>query len=117
MQILLILHGALTRFYLREGINNGIIKTNPLKGSIAAISVGLIAGEQILDLCYDEDSRADLDFNIVMTGNGDIVEVQGTAEGEPFSKGIMQDLVELAEIGINHHLTAQKTAIAQLQIK
>jgi ribonuclease PH len=105
---------ALYQAFLRM-VHNGIIKTNPLKVSIAAISVGLIAGEQILDLCYDEDSRADLDFNIVMTEKGDIVEVQGTAEGEPFSKNIMQDLIELAEIGVSHHFAAQMAAVSELQ--
>jgi ribonuclease PH len=72
---------------------------NPLTGSVAAVSVGIIGGEPRLDLPYEEDVRAETDMNVVMTGDGRFVEVQGTAEGEPFDRGLLDALLVLAEKG------------------
>ena len=81
---------------------------------MAAISVGLVDNELALDLCYDEDSRAEVDFNVVMTDAGEFVEVQGTAEGSPFSRDAMDDLLSLAGRGIQYHFEAQQAAIKSL---
>jgi ribonuclease PH len=78
----------------------GILKHSPLIDSVAAISVGLVDDDALLDLCYEEDARADVDANVVMTGSGDFVEIQATAEGRPYSGDEMQELLRLAEAGI-----------------
>ena len=78
----------------------GLIKALPIKDYLAAISVGIVDGKPMLDLCYTEDSTAEVDMNLVMTGRGKIVEVQGTAEGEPFSKAELGKLLALGEKGI-----------------
>ena len=95
-------------------VNAGIIRSIPLKGAVAAISVGLVDNESILDLCYDEDSRAEVDFNVVMTNTGEFVELQATAEGSPFSRNAMDDLLALAGTGIQYHFEAQQKAIKSL---
>lgn len=77
-----------------------VLTASPLLAPVAAVSVGMINGETRLDLNYEEDSRADVDFNVVMNGAGDFIEVQGTAEGKPFSTADMNDLLKLAERGI-----------------
>lgn len=79
----------------------GSIPSNPVKDSVAAVSVGIVHGEHLLDLDYDEDSVAEVDMNIVMTGRGRIVEVQATAEGEPFSLAAMNQLIRLGQKGIS----------------
>jgi ribonuclease PH len=71
----------------------------PLTGSVAAVSVGVVDGSALLDLCYEEDVRAETDMNVVMTGDGRFVEVQGTAEGEPFDRALLDQLLELAGAG------------------
>jgi ribonuclease PH len=76
-----------------------MIKTNPLVGSVAAVSVGVVDGEPRLDLCYEEDVAAETDMNVVCTGDGRFVEVQGTAEGEPFDRGQLDTLLDLAVAG------------------
>jgi len=81
-------------------IKSGVLQTSPLVTPVAAVSVGMVGGEPRLDLCYEEDSHADVDFNVVMTGTGEFIEVQGTAEGKPFSAATMTDLLALAESGI-----------------
>lgn len=78
----------------------GILKNSPLIDSVAATSVGIVDDEALLDLCYEEDARAEVDMNVVMTGSGDFVEVQATAEGRPFAGEEMQELLRLAEVGI-----------------
>ena len=88
-----------------------IINESPLKDSLAAVSVGIYKGLPILDLDYIEDSGCDTDMNIVMTGNGGIVEIQGTAEGEPFSRNAMNSMLSLAEIGISKLLSIQKSVL------
>ena len=82
--------------YLR---GRGALKGEPLKGSVAAISVGVVDGLAVLDLPYEEDSAAEVDMNIVMTGDGRLIEVQGTAEGEPFDRAVMDQLLDLGAVG------------------
>jgi ribonuclease PH len=91
--------------------NMGVISSIPLKYAVAATSVGVINNDMLLDLCYDEDSRAGVDFNVVMTSKGEFVEVQGTAEGKTFSKQTLNDLIALAEKGIQQLFQAQQEAI------
>ena len=91
--------------------NMGIISTIPLKAAVAATSVGIINTDMMLDLCYDEDSHAAVDFNVVMTSKGEFVEIQGTAEGRPFSKQTVNDLMALAEKGIQQLFQAQQEAL------
>ncbi len=88
----------------------GILKALPLADTVAATSVGLVDSRALLDLSYDEDSRAEVDMNVVMTGGGKFVEVQATAEGRAFSGGEMQDLLALAAAGIRR-LTEQQRAL------
>jgi ribonuclease PH len=93
----------------------GVLKLIPLRNAIAATSVGVVLGEKLLDLCYEEDSRAGVDFNVVMTDEGKFVEIQGTAEGKPFSKDTVDELMSLAEAGIKRLFAAQKAAIGTLR--
>jgi ribonuclease PH len=88
-----------------------ILKEIPVSDYVAAVSVGMLKGKPILDLDYDEDSNADVDMNIVMTGSGKFIEVQGTAEREPFSKHDMDELLLLAKDGIDKIMAAQKKAL------
>jgi ribonuclease PH len=80
---------------------------------VAAVSVGLVDGEVRLDLCYDEDAGAEVDFNVVMTGEGALVEVQGTAEGAPFSRGDLDALLDLAAAGIADLTAIQRAALGR----
>ncbi len=93
---------------LRQLVRYGALKTMPLRDFVAATSVGLVAGVPMLDLCYEEDSRADVDMNVVMTGAGRFVEVQATAEHVPFDDAQMASLVELARTGISELIELQK---------
>jgi ribonuclease PH len=86
----------------------GTVKPGVLVDSVAAVSVGVVAGEPVLDLSYEEDVGAEVDCNVVMTGAGALVEVQGTAEGEPFSRGDLNALLDLAESGIAHLTKVQR---------
>ena len=90
-------------------LEKGILKQNPIKHSIAAISVGIYKDTPILDLDYPEDSTAETDMNVVMDENGRYIEIQGTAEGEPFSSGHLGELLDLAKLGIDELITAQKS--------
>ncbi len=83
----------------------------PIRDSVAAVSVGIVGGQPLLDLCYTEDSRADVDMNVVLTGKGQLVEVQGTAEHTPFTRKQLNDLVDLAERGIEKLRDAQQQAL------
>jgi len=94
--------------YLRK---NNMVKSNPLKCMVAAISVGIYRGEAVADLDYPEDSEADTDMNVVMTDTGKIIEIQGTAEAEPFSFEEMNDMVELAKHAIRELNDQQKEAL------
>jgi len=88
--------------------NMGVISSIPLKSAVAATSVGIVNGYMMLDLCYDEDCQAMVDFNVVMTSQGEFVEVQGTAEGKPFSREAINDLLSLAEKGIQQLFQIQQ---------
>src|SRR5205814_1326094 len=88
----------------------GAIKTNPLRDSVAAISVGIVGGVAMLDLCYEEDARADVDMNVVMTGSGKFVEVQATAEHTPFDDAQQAEMIAFARVGIEHLTRLQKEA-------
>jgi ribonuclease PH len=90
-------------------LKQGLLKGQPVQTAVAAISVGVVDGVPLLDLNYAEDSRAQVDFNVVMTGRGEFVEVQGTAEGRPFSREALDGLLNLAEQGIRQLLAVQKS--------
>lgn len=93
----------------------GVIPAIPLKSAVAATSVGISHGNMLLDLCYDEDSSAEVDFNVVMTSEGKFVEVQGTAEAKPFTKETMDSLLSLAERGIRQLFAAQQLALKEIK--
>jgi ribonuclease PH len=93
-------------------MQKGLVKENPLKDAVAAISVGIYQGTPVLDLDYPEDSDCDTDMNVVMLGSGHFVEVQGTAEGHPFSREEMDTLLELAKHGIAQLVEKQRAALA-----
>jgi ribonuclease PH len=103
---------------LREAVaawlTKGILVGDPIKDSVAAVSVGIIDGKVLLDLSYEEDSRADVDMNFVMTGSGKFVEVQGTAESAPFTGKQMERMTEIAQEGIRELLKAQKKILASI---
>ncbi|NLT20420.1 MAG: ribonuclease PH [Syntrophomonadaceae bacterium] len=92
----------------------GILESIPLNDYVAAISVGILDGVPILDLEYVEDSQADVDMNVVMTGKGKFVEIQGTAENEPFDRNQLDALLQLAEKGIQELITLQKSVLGEL---
>ncbi|MGH1485246.1 MAG: ribonuclease PH [Cellvibrionaceae bacterium] len=94
-------------------VANGKITQSPLKRMIASVSVGIYQGEVVLDLDYPEDSSADTDMNIIMADDGGIIEIQGTAEGEPFSESEFSQMMDLAKQGINELNTLQKDALSQ----
>lgn len=96
---------------LKFAVRNGLIQKSPLKDYLAAVSVGVVRGIPMVDLCYSEDSVAEVDMNVVMTGNGRFVEIQGTAEGVPFSKDTLTMLIDLAEKGINSLIQIQERYI------
>ena len=89
---------------------SGVIAENPLLEQLAAISVGVVDGRLLLDLCYDEDSRAETDMNVVMTGTGGLIEIQGTAEGRPFTREQAIGLLDMAAGGIDT-LIAEQSAV------
>ncbi len=93
-------------------LKSGKISESPLKDSVAAISVGVYQGAPVLDLDYIEDSDCDTDMNVVMTGNGGFVEIQGTAEGEPFERDAMNAMLDLAAHGINQLTSKQKEVLS-----
>lgn len=88
---------------------------NPFKELIAAVSVGIIDGVPMLDLCYEEDSNAEVDMNVVMTESGKLVEVQGTAEGAPFSRSKLNELIDLAECGLKQIFSYQREILEKIQ--
>jgi ribonuclease PH len=91
----------------------GTVSADPLRDFVAAVSVGVVGGEPVLDLDYDEDSGCETDMNVVMTGAGRFVEVQGTAEGAPFSRDEMSRMLDLAAKGIAELVAAQRAALAE----
>ena len=90
---------------------DGLIESLPIRDFVAATSVGVFNGEHILDLCYDEDSRAEVDMNIVMTASGEFIEIQGTAEHRPFNKAQMDKLLALAKKGIEDLICLQRDSL------
>lgn len=88
-----------------------LIRTNPIQDTLAAVSVGKVQGHAVLDLAYEEDSQADVDMNIVMTGAGKFVEIQGTAEETPFDRADLDAFLQLAEKGIRALMEVQKSAV------
>ena len=94
-------------------VASGKLAASPIRDQVAAISVGIHQGQAVLDLDYPEDSDCDTDMNVIMTGSGGIVEIQGTAEGEPFTRSQMNQLVDLAENGIRQLLERQKDAVTR----
>jgi ribonuclease PH len=91
-----------------------VLKTIPLSDYVAAISVGIVDGEALLDLAYEDDSRADVDMNIVKTGDGRFIEVQGTAEGTPFGRDALTLLLDLADVGIRQLIDKQRAIVGHL---
>lgn len=92
-------------------LKDGIISESPIRDHVAAVSVGVVKGTPCLDLCYVEDSAADVDMNVIMTGSGKFIEVQGTAEREPFDDAAMKKLLALAKSGIRDLVLLQKKAL------
>jgi ribonuclease PH len=105
--------GAYVAFVLacRRLHNAGSVPRSPVAGEVAAVSVGIVSGAALLDLKYDEDSRAEVDMNVVGTGDGRFIELQGTAEGEPFSREQMDELLLLANAGLAELFAAQRAAL------
>jgi ribonuclease PH len=92
--------------------NNRMIRRNPMEEPIAAVSVGIVNGVELLDLCYEEDSQAQVDMNVIMTASGKFVEVQGTGEARPFGADELGRLLKLAKKGIDELIEAQKAVLA-----
>ena len=99
---------------LKVLVTHRVLPRIPLRDTVAAISVGILEGELLLDLCYEEDFRAQVDFNLVLTRGGALVEMQGATEGEPFSRDLVTDVVELAYRGMQPMFQAQQEAIRLL---
>lgn len=97
-------------------LDKNIVDKSPLTGRLAAISVGIVDGEPMLDLCYKEDSQAQVDMNVVMTETGEVIEVQGTAEEDPFTRKEMDQLMDLAEKGIQELIEKQKESLKEINI-
>jgi ribonuclease PH len=97
---------------VRKLLKAGVLKVDPVRDFVAAVSVGIVGGVPVLDLCYEEDVKAEVDMNIVMTGSGRFVEVQGTAEGEPFTNAELAKLLLLAKRGIRDLVEVQKKVTA-----
>lgn len=96
---------------IKYAITNGLMSKTPLKDYLAAVSVGIVHGIPMIDLCYAEDSIAEVDMNVVMTGNGRFVEIQGTAEGAPFPRETLDTLIDLAREAITRLIAIQKEYI------
>ena len=97
---------------LADAIERELITTNPIVDEVAAISVGIVEGEKVLDLDYEKDVNAEVDLNVVMSGRGLLVEVQGTAEGAPFSRQDLNELLDLATVGIEELHDMQRRAVS-----
>lgn len=102
---------------MKYALETGMIKESPLRECVAAISVGLVEGRPLLDLCYEEDYGAEVDMNVVMTGSGKFVEVQGTAETEPFERQRLDEMLGLASGGIEKLIEMQKAEIPEGVVK
>jgi len=100
---------------LKHMRSKGIIRSIPISDYVAAISVGVVNGVPMLDLAYDEDSNADVDMNVVKTGAGQFIEVQGTAEGLPFERSALDSLLGLADAGIDELVALQRSVVGDLR--
>jgi ribonuclease PH len=100
-------HDAITRLLAEGGLN-----VSPIRHFVAAVSVGMVQGAAVLDMDYAEDSACDTDMNVVMTEHGELIEVQGTAEGAPFKLSQLTELLDLADLGIQQLIAAQRKALA-----
>lgn len=98
---------------IRRLLEEGVVLESPVRENIAAVSVGIVDGEPMLDLCYEEDSRAEVDMNVVMTESGRFVEIQGTAEKNPFGKVELKELLTLAQGGIEKLIKIQKKVLSK----
>jgi ribonuclease PH len=98
----------------RNWRERGVINVDLIRDSVAAVSIGIVEGRILLDLCYEEDSKADVDMNFVMTGSGKFIEVQGTAENSPFTQKQMERMTDIARQGIKDILKVQKKVIAAI---
>jgi ribonuclease PH len=107
------INGAYVALYeaFRRLVDEGRLKEIPLADAVAAASVGIVEGVPLLDLDFDEDASAEVDMNVVMTGKGDLVEIQGTAEKRPFTRNELEELLELAHTGIGKILRLQRTVL------
>ncbi len=94
-------------------IRGGLLPPDVLRTAVAAVSVGVVNGQTVLDLCYEEDSVAEVDFNVVMTARGEYVEVQGAAEGQPFARQVIHELLDLAEKGAQELFELQSKALSR----
>ena len=108
--------GAYVALYdaFHRTVRQKLFKQVPFTSAVAAVSAGMVDGTALLDLCYEEDARADVDFNVAMTGEGKLVEVQGSAEGSPFSREELDGLLTLAAEGIQQLFALQRQAIQEL---
>ena len=102
--------GALDK-YMRE---KDALKSIPVNDYVAATSVGIVSGTPMLDLAYEEDSKAEVDMNIVMTGSGEFIEVQGTAEAAPFGRDALLQLLDLGQKGVNNLIALQRQAVGHI---
>jgi ribonuclease PH len=100
---------------LRKLRESGVLRSLPVQDHVAATSVGVVGGTPMLDLAYEEDSRADVDMNVVQTGDGRFVEVQGTAEGPPFERSALDSLLELADAGVRELVEMQRALTGPLK--
>jgi len=98
---------------IRFALESGLIESDPIKDYVAAVSVGIVEGEPRLDLSYEEDSVAEVDMNIVMTGSGRLIEVQGTAEQQPFDRDQLINMIILAEKGIREIIEIQRSVLEE----
>jgi ribonuclease PH len=96
---------------LKALVTAGTLKSSPLKQLVAATSVGIVGGMPLLDLCYEEDSAADVDMNVVMTEDGGLIETQATAEKGSFSRAQLNDLIDMAEAGLKEIFAAQRAVL------
>ena len=112
------INGAYIALYMavQKLYKNKIIKEWPIKDYLGAISVGIVDGKKILDICAEEDNRADVDLNVVMTGAGSLIEIQGTAEGVPFSRNDLNKLIDLASSGIKSIINLEKKLLGNMKI-
>lgn len=102
---------------MQKLVKEGLLSFVPLRSAVAGVSVGVVQGEALLDLCYEEDFHAEVDFNVVMTSNGNFVEIQGTGETSPFSRATLDNLILLAEKGVKRLFEAQEAAIQSITSK